>query len=123
MSYQEQKNWIENLRKKGYKAAHPNDGWVDRDENIITFMYPQFFDNAKVGDYVMLGWYFDEGKLRSIKLIEEVNRGLSTVKKFRFEDDTRHEKIQKRNKAIDSLIDSPTEKVKKKFKFLKWLFG
>lgn len=48
--------WIARLRAEGYKAAHPNDGWVDRKKNIITFCYPHYNDGAKAGDLVMLGW-------------------------------------------------------------------
>ena len=48
--------WIIDLRAQGVKAAHPNDGWVDRKNRVINFAYPQFFDHPKVGDYVVLGW-------------------------------------------------------------------
>jgi hypothetical protein len=47
--------WIADLRERGIKAAHPDDGWVDRNENSILFCYPQFNDGVDVGDFVALG--------------------------------------------------------------------
>lgn len=52
----EQDEWIATLRAQGVKAAHPDDGWVDRMENSVFFAYPQFNDGAQVGDLVALGW-------------------------------------------------------------------
>jgi hypothetical protein len=53
---QEEAEWIAMLRSKGVKAAHPDDGWVDRRKNTVLFTYPQFNDGAAVGDLVALGW-------------------------------------------------------------------
>lgn len=44
------------LRRNGVKAAHPDDGWVNRERNGVRFCYPQFNDGAGVGDTVALGW-------------------------------------------------------------------
>lgn len=44
------------LRRAGIKAAHPDDGWVDRKKNTIHFAYPQFNDGAGIGDKIALGW-------------------------------------------------------------------
>jgi hypothetical protein len=86
-SEREEKLWIEELRKNGFKAAHPNDGWVDRENNIITFAYPQFFDNADVGDLVMLGWPSDTDRLRPIRLTRKINNNFFTdTKSFYFKD-------------------------------------
>lgn len=52
----EQEEWIAALRAAGVKAAHPDDGWVDRKNNTVKFVYPQFDDGATVGDLVALGW-------------------------------------------------------------------
>lgn len=60
--------WIDELREKGYKAAHPNDGWVDREKKEIHFLYPQFNDGVKIGSKVMLGWD-DNSHLRPIEII------------------------------------------------------
>lgn len=48
--------WIAELRAKGVKAAHPDDGWVDRKNNTVLFQYPDFNDGAGIGDLVALGW-------------------------------------------------------------------
>jgi hypothetical protein len=65
--------WIAGLRAAGVKAAHPDDGWVDRDANTVTFAYPQFNDGAQAGDLVALGYHF--GKTRIVRL-NEFKRGL-----------------------------------------------
>ena len=52
----EEEQWIEDLRKQGFKAAHPNDGWVDRERKEVHLQYPQFNDGVKQGDRIMLGW-------------------------------------------------------------------
>ena len=48
--------WIAALRADGVKAAHPDDGWVDRKSNTLQLVNPQFNDGAKAGDLVALGW-------------------------------------------------------------------
>ena len=65
--------WIKNLRIEGYKAAHPNDGWVNREENKIHLAYPQFNDGLQVGDKMMLGWA--SGNERPIR-ITGIEKGL-----------------------------------------------
>ncbi len=47
--------WIEKLRSEGYKAAHPDDGWVNRENNEVVLAYPQYNDGLKVGDKMILG--------------------------------------------------------------------
>lgn len=47
--------WVASLRKAGVKAAHPDDGWVDRQRNTVRFNYPHFFDDPHIGDLVALG--------------------------------------------------------------------
>ena len=50
-----EREWIESLRRQGVKAAHPDDGWVDRKINKVSFCYPQFNDGVKGGDIIALG--------------------------------------------------------------------
>lgn len=64
-----EKEWIEMLRRNGIKAAHPDDGWVDRSENSIHFSYPQFNDNPQVGDLIMLGWPNDPKRIVRVVMI------------------------------------------------------
>lgn len=52
----ERDEWITALRKAGVKAAHPDDGWVDRVSNRVLLVYPQFVDSSDVGDVMALGW-------------------------------------------------------------------
>lgn len=72
--------WIKRLKVEGYKAAHPNDGWVDRKENKIHLCYPQFNDGLQVGDKMMLGW--PSGNERPIR-ITGIERGMLTYYFFK----------------------------------------
>lgn len=75
------------LRKEGFKAAHPNDGWVDRENNIITLCYPQFNDGVGVGDKMMLGRADDKPeKLRPVLLVEKLQSTPFFDNRFVFED-------------------------------------
>lgn len=68
----EQDAWIAGLRSIGVKASHPDDGWVDRKNNSMQFVYPQFNDGAKVGDLVALGspqWSSANPQHRIVRLI------------------------------------------------------
>lgn len=51
-----EREWIADLRRQGVKAAHPDDGWVDRNVGRVHLCYPQFNDGLKVGDLLALGW-------------------------------------------------------------------
>jgi hypothetical protein len=54
--YAAQARWVADLRARGIKAAHPDDGWVNRERNTIHFCYPQFRDRSLgVGDLIALG--------------------------------------------------------------------
>lgn len=48
--------WVSSLREQGVKAAHPDDGWVNRDKDEVQFVYPQFMDGVSNGSIVALGW-------------------------------------------------------------------
>ena len=65
-----EQRWIADLRAKDVKAAHPDDGWVDRKANSFQFAYPQFNDGAGVGDRVALGWHFAKTRIVRITRIE-----------------------------------------------------
>lgn len=68
----EQAEWVDGLRARGVKAAHPDDGWVNRDKSQLHFCYPQFNDGAAVGDVVALGspqWGSVEPRTRLVRLI------------------------------------------------------
>ena len=47
--------WVQKLIHDGFKASHPNDGWVDREHNTVLFCYPHFDNHPEVGDMIMLG--------------------------------------------------------------------
>lgn len=47
--------WIEKLRALGVKGAHPNDGWVNREDDYASFVYPYFDDGIEEGAIIVLG--------------------------------------------------------------------
>lgn len=67
----QQRAWIDQLRAAGVKAAHPDDGWVKRDQGYFQFAYPQFNDKPTVGDVVALGSPWNGHRLVRITRIEE----------------------------------------------------
>jgi len=83
--------WIAKLRLKGVKAAHPNDGWVDRTANTVTFSYPDFDDGVGLGDVIALGWP-QRGSWRLVKVVEVLKRPIfwleisGKYRAYRFED-------------------------------------
>ena len=87
----QQDEWIAALRAQGVKAAHPDDGWVDREANTVLFTYPQFDDGAKVGDLVALGWpRWNSAKPqhRIVRITGEVVR--TFTRRWAFEDVTQN---------------------------------
>lgn len=73
--------WIEMLRKDGIKAAHPDDGWVNRQDNKVVLCYPQFNDGVSIGDRICLGWH-DKWRIVTITSIEQ---GLTGLKYYHFD--------------------------------------
>lgn len=52
----EKQSWTEILRARGVKYAHPDDGWVHRENGTHTVSwYPQFDDRPEVGDLIAFG--------------------------------------------------------------------
>lgn len=47
--------WVEQLKTTGIKAAHPDDGWVNREDNEVHLAYPHFERKIDVGDTIALG--------------------------------------------------------------------
>lgn len=78
----EEEQWVAGLRKRGFKAAHPNDGWVDRVNKELNLCYPQFDDGVEPGSMVMLGWPRDEKTKDNVPVI------ITEVKKHMLGDDT-----------------------------------
>lgn len=77
--------WISKLRSEGVQAAHPDDGWVDREENTITFCYPQFDDRIEIGSKIALG---DQDSWRIAEITRHIKGILSERWGFRVIDDT-----------------------------------
>lgn len=64
--------WIEELQRQGISAAHPDDGWVNKEKNYFSLVYPQFNTGVQIGSIVALG---NATKYRLIK----VTRIVSTI--------------------------------------------
>ncbi len=76
--------WINDLRSENIKAAHPDDGWVDRKANTVVFAYPQFYDDVGVGSLIALGWHFDATS-RIVRLISSRSSFCSELVYWKFE--------------------------------------
>ena len=84
---QDKEAWNSSLRAVGVKAAHPNDGWIDREKNEIHFAYPHFNDGAGPGDIVAIGQPFDRpGETRFVCLIKQYDRTFEGFTWWKFKD-------------------------------------
>jgi len=82
----DEREWVAGLRAAGFKAAHPNDGWVNRKDCEMYFAYPQFNDGAVIGDIVMLGCPFDKQSWRPVRLIDMRVTAIGKMVWWKFED-------------------------------------
>ena len=82
----EKREWIADLRARGFKASHPNDGWVNREENEVHLAYPQFDDGVQIGDKLMLGWPGPHSSLRPVRITDE-RFGFSEMRYLQFKDE------------------------------------
>lgn len=64
--------WVADMRAQGVKAAHPDDGWVDRKANTVQFAYSTFDDGVQVADLIALGHH---NKYRIVR-VTEITRSL-----------------------------------------------
>lgn len=76
--------WITKLRAAGIKAAHPDDGWVDRERNEIHLAYPQFHDGLEVGDLLALGYHFADTRLVEVTGFRENRVAIGAIDGKRF---------------------------------------
>lgn len=73
------------LRALGVKLEHPDDGWVNRDQNSVSPCYPRFDLNPKPGDLIALGW--PDSGYRLVRCINVERRGVLISKTvYLFED-------------------------------------
>lgn len=78
--------WCNELRALGFDAAHPNDGWVDRERLRVTLCYPQFDQGVRVGSKIMLGWPGDAHTWRAVEIIEIIHGALCSRDAYAFRD-------------------------------------
>ena len=71
----EKREWIADLRARHVRAAHPDDGWVDREANTVRLIYPQYSDDVEVGALLALGSPGSKTRIVRITAIEP-DRGL-----------------------------------------------
>jgi hypothetical protein len=104
--------WIADLRERGIKAAHPDDGWVDRENNIVTFCYPQFNSGVTVGDQIALGHH---DKHRIVEVVERMPKLMLDIydtPRFRFAALPTDEPITRRrllNRILRRKKDTPND--------------
>lgn len=101
-------DWIENLIASGVKAAHPNDGWVERrdDGGKVTFSYPYFNHGPKVGDKIALG-YHEEFHIVTVTQITK-NMFSEDIVSYHFKEDIRRISSKKSGKK-QSLLSKISE--------------
>lgn len=58
-------SFVRHLKAKGIAAAHPDDGWVNRETNELVMQYPWFNSGISKGSIVALGW---PEKWRSVRI-------------------------------------------------------
>lgn len=58
--------WHAELRRQGVVATHPDDGWIDRQNNTLHLCYPHIMGEVKPGALVALG---DHEKHRIVRLL------------------------------------------------------
>jgi hypothetical protein len=80
--YAKEKEWVDTLRQKGVTAAHPDDGWVDRDLNEVILCYPQFNDGVNIGSIIALG---DCNQYRLVKIVG-LHVGFTGLEYWKFEE-------------------------------------
>jgi hypothetical protein len=57
--------WVARLRAQGIAAAHPDDGWVDREQHSVLLINPYYADSLEVGGLLVLG---DQRRWRVVRL-------------------------------------------------------
>lgn len=94
----DQRGWVARLRAMGVKAAHPDDGWVKRNETPpkVFFSYPAFNDGVQEGDLIALGapyhhggykWGTDRWKYRLVRVTGSTTHGvMDPMTYWHFED-------------------------------------
>jgi len=75
-------DWLRTLQESGIAAAHPDDGWVDDNENTLTLVYPHYNDGIQVGALVALGTY---DKYRVVRLTNRIQSKLTGQVRWAFE--------------------------------------
>lgn len=80
--------WIADLRDAGFKAAHPNDGWVNHETNEMHFAYAHFNDGVEIGSTVMLGQPWDRATWHPVRLIGKRVTTLGRMEWWQFEEFT-----------------------------------
>ena len=75
------RKWIDNLQQRGICAAHPDDGWVNRNTNEVIMTYPYFCKNLKVNDIIVLG---DYRKYRVVRIIAIREAYIGNFKYYKF---------------------------------------
>lgn len=84
----QEEQWVAELQACGVVAAHPNDGWVDREKNTFHLAYPQFNDGVLVGSLVCLGQPFEQDKNRIVRVTSIKENALADWPRYSFQDFT-----------------------------------
>jgi len=78
-----EEQWVNKLRADGVSASHPNDGWINRKDNELILIYPEFNDGVKIGSIVALG---DPDKYKLVKIIDHRKGIIGDINYWKFEE-------------------------------------
>lgn len=73
------------LLEMGVKLEHPDDGWVNRELNMVNPCYSRFNLGPCVGDLIALGWPWSGYRIVRVARIEVV-RILTDMTRYYFEE-------------------------------------
>lgn len=97
--------FIQILRNDGFKCCHPNDGWVDRENNEIYLAYSYFNDGLDIGELLMIAYNptcTNNGEIRPVKIIDKIKRVIGSGFNYKFED-IKIKKSEEMKEFIESL--------------------
>lgn len=87
-SEKKKEEWILHLRKIGIKGIHPDDGWVDRENNTVIFENP-YYEHFLIeeGDLICLGNYWESYRIVRVTKAFYCNKtiGFLNCDKYKFE--------------------------------------
>ena len=100
---------ISYFRSINIKAAHPDDGWVDRENNTVILEYPIFQNEISVGDKIVL--YENLSYKYRIVEVTEVLSDIYDFRKYVFKPIIKQKKTKTKKEKLQIIF----KKIKRKY--------